>query len=142
MLTAINPGKHVVKDTPTAKLFRRKLNFPDILTFWNAETGEFILAYWVDKKRRLVDEMEDLGMAFEKVTPAFVKMIVDCWKTINWKVKKQRILSKEKDRVRKQNEGISEQQERYNWAKKRMAARGLKPIPYAFASPVEGGQVL
>jgi len=37
---------------------------------------------------------------------------------------------------------LREQQERYNWAKKRMAARGLKPIPYAFASPVEGGQVL
>ena len=141
MLTVINPSRHVVKDTPAAKLFRRKLNFNKVLTFWNGETGQWVLAYWIDEKRHLVDEMEDLGMAFEQVTPDFVKMIVECWKTVNWKVKKERLLSKEKDRVRKENEGIREQQERYDWAKKQMTARGLKPIPYAFASPVSGGEV-
>ncbi len=141
MLTVINPIKHVVKDTPAAKLFRRKLKFDNVLTFWNGETGQWVLAYWVDKKQHLVDEMEDLGMAFEQVTPDFVKMIVTCWKTVNWKVKKERLLSKEKDRVRKENEGIREQQERYDWAKKQLTARGLKPIPYAFSSPVSGGEV-
>lgn len=142
MLTVINPSKHVVKDTPTAKLFRRKLNFPDMLTFWNGETGEWILAYWVSKKQHLVDEMEDLGMAFEKVTPDFVKMIVTCWKTVNWKVKKERLLSKEKTRVRKESESIVDQQERYDWAKKRLENRGMRPIPYAFSGTVSGGDTL
>lgn len=141
MLTIIDPSKHVVRDSPTARLFRRKLNSPNIFTFWNGETGEFILAYWVDERRRLCDEMEDLGMGFEKVTPELVQMIVTCWKPINWKEKKSRLISKEKDRVRKEVEKIQEEQSRWDWAKKRMTARGLKPVPYAFASPVAGGQV-
>ena len=142
MLTIIQPDRHVVKDTPTAKLFRRRLNFPDIITFWNGETGEWILAYWVSKQRRLVDEMEDLGMAFEKVTPELVQMIVMCWKPVNWKAKKQRLVSKEKDRIRNEVDKIQEEQRRWDWSKKRMADRGLKPLPYAFSSPISGGQVL
>jgi hypothetical protein len=141
MLTIIDPGKHVVKDTPTARIFRRLLGFEDIFTFWHGELGEWILAYWVDERRRLCDEMEDLGMGFEKVTPELVQMIVTCWKPINWKAKKVRLISKEKDRVRKEVEKIQEEQSRWDWAKKRMTVRGLKPVPYAFASPVSGGQV-
>lgn len=141
MLTIIRPDRHVVKDTTTAKLFRRRLKFEDIFTFWNGETGEWILSYWVDKNRRICEEMEDLGMAFEKVTPDLVNMIVACWKPINWKVKKQRLISKEKGRVRKEIDRILEDQERWDWAAKRLEAKGLKPIPYAFSSPVSGGQV-
>ena len=142
MLTIIRPDRHVVKDTPTARMFRRRLRFQDIFTFWNGETGEFILAYWVDKRRRICEEMEDLGMAFEKVTPELVRMIVTCWKPINWKVKKARLISKEKDRVRNEIDKIQEEQKRWDWAKKRMASRGLKPLPFAFSSPISGGQAL
>ncbi len=142
MLTFIRPDRHVVKDTPTALMFRRRLRFEDIITFWNAETGEWILAYWVDKKRRLCDEMEDLGMAFEKVTPDLVNMIVTCWKPVNWKVKKKRLISKEHDRVRNEIDRIQEDQRHWDWAKKKLVDRGLKPVPFAFSSPVSGGQVL
>ncbi len=142
MLTIIQPSKHVVKDTPVARMFRRRLNFEDILTYWNGETGEWVLSYWVSKQRRLVDEMEDLGMAFEKVTPDLVKMIVTCWKPVNWKAKKERLVSKEKDRVRNEIDKIQEEQRRWDWSKKRMADRGLKPLPYAFSSPISGGQVV
>lgn len=142
MLTIIDPSRHVVKETPTAKMFRRRLNFEDIFTFWNGETGEFILAYWVCKRRHLCEELEDLGMAFEKVTPGFVKMIVACWKPVDWKAKKKRLVSKEKDRIRNEIDKIQEEQKRWDWAKKRMAAKGLKPLPYAFSSPISGGQVV
>lgn len=141
MLTTINPNKHVVKDTSTARLFRKRLNFPDIFTFWNGETGEFVLAYWVCKRRHLCDEMEDLGMAFEKVTPELIQMIVTCWKTVNWKAKKVRLVSKENDRIRNEVDRIQEEQRRWDWAKKKLADRGHKPLPYVFASPVSGGQV-
>lgn len=142
MLTIIRPDRHVVKETPVAKMFRRRLGFPDMFTFWNGETGEWILSYWVDKRRRICEEMEDLGMAFEKVTPELVRMIVACWKPVNWRVKKARLISKERDRVRNEIEKIQEEQRVWDWSKKRMAARGLQPVPYAFSSPMSGGQVL
>jgi hypothetical protein len=141
MLTVLQPDRHVLKETPTAKMFRRLLSCEDVITFWNGVTGEWVLGYYVDRRRKLVDEMEDCGMAFEKVTPEFVQMIVTCWKTVNWKAKKKRILSKESDRVRKQTDDIMEQQERWDWAKKNLAARGHKPLPYAFKTPISGGQV-
>lgn len=140
-LTVIQPSKHVVKETPTAKLFRRRLQHEGIFTYWNGETGVWVLAYWVCKRRRLCDEMEDLGMSFEKVTPDFIQMIVTCWKAINWKVKKARLVSKEKDRVRREVDKIQEEQRRWDWAKKKLEARGLKPLPYVFASPISGGEV-
>lgn len=142
MLTIIQSDRHVVKDTPTAKMFRRRLRFSDIFTFWNAETGEWILAYWVEKRRRICEEMEDLGMAFEKVTPDLVDMIVTCWKPVNWKVKKARLVSKERDRVRNEIEKIQEEQKRWDWAKKKLADCGLRPLPFAFSSTMTGGEVL
>jgi len=142
MLTHIVPSRHVVRDTPTAKLFRRTLRFEDIFTFWNAETGQWVLAYWITKKLRLCEEIEDLGMAFEEVTPGFVKMIVSCWKAIDWKAKKQRLISKEKDRIRTENDKLLDQQEHWDWAKKKLVGRNLKPIPYAFSAPISGGEVL
>lgn len=141
MLTIIRPDRHVVKDTPTAKMFRRRLRFEDIFTFWSGETGQWILAYWVEKRRNLCEEIEDLGMAFEKVTPDLTHMIVTCWKPVNWKVKKQRLISKERDRVRNEIDKIQEEQRRWDWAKKKMSDKGLAPIPYAFKTPVAGGQV-
>lgn len=142
MLTIIRPDRHVVKDTPTARMFRRRLRFEDIFTFWNGETGEWILAYWVEKRRNLAEEMEDLGMAFEKVTPDLVDQIITCWKPVNWKEKKKRIITKEEDRVRGQIDRIQEEQRRWDWAKKKMVEKGLKPIPFAFSAPISGGQVL
>lgn len=142
MLTVIRPDRHVVKETPTAKLFRRRLQFEDLFTYWNGETGEWILAYWVDKRRRLCEEMEDLGMAFEKVTPDLVNMIVACWKPVNWKVKKARLISKERNRVTKEIEKIQEEQKRWDWASKQLVSKGLRPIPFAFSSPITGGKVL
>ncbi len=142
MLTYIVPSRHVVRDTPTARLFRKMLRFPDIFTFWNAETGQWVLAYWITKKLRLCEEVEDLGMAFEKVTPEFVQMIVSCWKAVDWKAKKQRLLSKEKDRIRIENDKLVDQNERWTWAQKKLVGRNLKPVPYAFSSPVSGGEVL
>ncbi len=142
MLTILQPDRHVLKETPTAKLFRRLLSCPDIITFWNGETGEWVLGYYVDRRRKLIDEMEDCGMSFEKVTPEFVSMIVTCWKTVNWKVKKRRLMAKESDRVRKETDSLMDQQEKWDWMKKKLNARGLKPLPYAFSTPVSGGEVL
>jgi hypothetical protein len=141
-LTHIDPMKHLVRETPVVKVFRRQLKFQDIITFWSIETGQWILAYWIDKKRKIVEEIDDLGVSFELVTPDLLRSITVCWRTVNWKAKKQRILSKEADRVRAQNDELIEDQSRWDWAKKRLSNRGRAPIPFAFGSPIEGGQVV
>lgn len=140
-LTYIDPTKHLVRETPVAKTLRRQLKFQDIVTFWSVETGQWILAYWVDKKRRVVEEMEDMGMAFELATPELIQSITSCWRRINWGEKKKRLLSKEADRIRRENDDLAEDQKRWDWAKKQINSRGRNPIPFAFASPVSGGEL-
>jgi len=141
-LTAIRPSVHVVKDTPVARMFRRRIGFDDIMTFWSAETGQWILAYWLNRRLNLVEEMEDLGMVFEKVTPELVQSIVSCWKRVDWGKKKKLLLAKQRDLTRKQNEALLADQERWDWMKKKCEEHGKNPLPYAYGTPISGGETL
>ncbi len=135
-MTFLKPSVHVVKETPAAKLFRRRVHCPDILTFFSLETGQWILAYWISRKIRLVDEIEDLGANFELLNSELVNQISHCWGPVDWKAKKNRLISKLRDQERERDDTIVEHQERYNWLKEKMK----RPIPYAFKSPISGGQ--
>lgn len=139
-LTVLNPQVHLVKDTSTARFFRRKLHEPDVLTFWHSQTGMWILAFWVHKGKRIVEELEDLGPNCEAVTPGFVRMIVDAYGPVDFGKKKRAILSRQKSRIRKQTEDIVEYQEKWEWLKKRTKEKA--PIPYAYSTPMSGGKVL
>lgn len=139
-LTVLNPQVHLVKDTSTARFFRRKLHEPDVVTFWNAETGMWILAFWVHKGKRIVEEIEDLGPNCEAVTPEFVNMIVQCYGPVDFSKKKKHILSRQKDRIRSQIDGILADQERWDWLKKK--TKDKTSIPYAYSTPISGGEVL
>jgi len=135
-ITLLQSEIHVVKETKISHLFRRLLNCPDIITFFCVPTGEWILGYWLNKSGRLIDEIEDLGSAFEKVTPQLVKQIRDCWKDVDWKTKKRLMLSREKTRIDRMNDAVIADQERWDWAKKRLK----KPVPFAFYPSITGGQ--
>lgn len=139
-LTVLNPQIHLVKDTSTARFFRRKLNEPDVMTFWHSETGNWILAFWVHKGKRIVEELEDLGPQCQAVTPEFVNMIVSCYGPVDFRKKKKAILSRQKSRIRKQTEDILAYQEKWDWLKKR--TKDTVPIPYAYSTPMSGGKVL
>jgi hypothetical protein len=139
-LTTLNPSIHLVKDTAAAKFFRRRLSEPDVMSFWNAETGQWILAFWVHRGKRLVEEVEDLGPNCEAVTPQFVEMIVTSYGAVDFKKKRKRLLSKHADHLRKQDDAVMEDQERWAWLKKK--TKDKLPLPYAFDTPVKGGMVL
>jgi len=138
-VTVLNSRIHLVKDTGAAKFFRRKLSEPDVMTFWHAETGQWVLAFWIHRGRRIVEEIEDLGPNFEAVSPGFVNMIVSGYGSVDFKQKKKRILSKNRDTIRKQNENIAEDQERWDWLKKK--TKDKLPIPYAYSTPISGGKI-
>lgn len=139
-LTVLNPRVHLVKDTGAARFFRRQLREPDVMTFWNSETGQWIMGFWVHRGKRIVEEVDDLGPNCERVTPAFVEMVIQCYGPVDFKKKKKRILSKNRDRIRKQNDDIAADQERWDWLRKR--TKDKCPIPYAYATPMRGGEVL
>jgi len=139
-LTVLNPRVHLVKDTGAARYFRRRLNEPDVMTFWHSITGQWILAFWLHRGKRIVEEIEDLGPNCESVTPAFVEMIVQAYGPVNLQAKKRLILSRQKDRMRKQNDDILADQERWDWARKRLKDKCI--LPYAFSTPMSRGEVL
>lgn len=139
-LVRITPDKHVVKETEAGRMFRRLLKFNDVFTYFNADTGQWVLAYWVNRIGSLADEIEDLGPAMEAVTPDLVGMIVRCWKPVDWQKKKKLILDRHKLFLQKSSEELIEENARYKWAQKR--AKGRSPVPYAFAPGISGGQVL
>lgn len=138
-LTVLNPRVHLVKDTSAARFFRRRLNEPDVLTFWHSETGNWILAFWIHRGKKIVEEIEDLGPNCEAVTPKFVEMILAGYGAVNFAQKKKRLLSRKRENIRKQNEAIAEDQERWNWLKKK--TKDKLPIPYAYDTPISGGSI-
>lgn len=138
-LTVLNPRVHLAKETATARFFRRRLNEPDVMTFWNSVTGQWILAFWVHKGKRIVEEVEDLGPNCELVTPDFVNMIVQSFGPVDFGKKKKRLLSRHKDSLRRQNEAVAQDQERWDWLKKK--TKDKLPIPYAYSTPISGGAV-
>lgn len=139
-LTVLNPRVHLVKDTGAAKFFRRRLSEPDVMTFWHSETGQWVLAFWVHRGKKIVEEIEDLGPNCEAVTPAFVEMIVQAYGPVDFSKKKKRVITKNLATIRKQQESVMEDQERFNWLKKR--TKDKAPLPYAFNVPMSGGKVL
>lgn len=136
----ITPEKHVVRETEVGRMFRRLLKFNDIFTYWNSETGQWILSYWVNRLGNVADEIEDLGPVMEGVCPTLVQQIVRCWKPVDWKLKKKMLLANQKRFLTKKAEQIVETQERYDWLKKRL--RDKAPIPYAFVPRISGGETV
>lgn len=130
-LTIISPEKHVLKDTPATRFFRRILKTEDIITFFSVESGQWILAYWVNRIGRVVDEIDDLGTNFEKITPELTHQIRTCWGEVDWAAKKKFLLSKNNEKLKNDQEELIQDQERWDWAKKKLNGK----IPYLIKTP-------
>lgn len=73
--TQLDRSKHILRETSQVRDLRRMLDDPDLVTFFNVETGQWILAYWLDKSKGRVDEIDDLGPNFELLTRSFVESL-------------------------------------------------------------------
>lgn len=135
----IDADKHVVKETEAGRMFRRLLKHDGIFTYFNSDTGQWILATWMNRLGRIAEEIEDLGPTMEALTPALVKQIVICWKPVDWRKKKMMILSRNKAFLQRETDKVIQDQERFEWARKRL--NGKVPIPYAFIPRISGGEV-
>ena len=67
-------------------------------------------------------------------------MILRAYGPVDFKKKKKRILSRERTRLRLETEKVLEDQERWDWLKKK--TKDTLPIPYAFSTPMSKGEVI
>jgi hypothetical protein len=86
------------------------------------------------KPKRIVEEFEDLGPSFEFFTENFTRMIVTSYGSVDLDKVKRRLMSRNKDRINKQTESIMEDQERWDWLRKR--TKDKVATPYTFDCPV------
>ena len=80
--------RQTIADTTVARMFRRLLHCPDIVTYFNHVTGQWVLAAWISRMRRVVEEIEDLGAEMEVVSsPRFVEDIMRCWGGVDYRAR-------------------------------------------------------
>jgi len=127
-ITKLLSGVHTVRETEASRFFQRHLNDPDIVTIWNHETQNWILAYWVDKDKGFVDEIDDLGPNFEMMTRDFVKSLEATRQTTHVREHKEKILRNAKRRMFKECEKVQADQERWDWLRKKTKDKCVVPF--------------
>jgi len=137
-ITKLRRGVHFIRDTEAAKYLRRHLNDPDLITFFNAETGQYVLAYWVNRDRAIVDEIDDLGPNFEVMTHEFIRSLEESRRGTDPKELKRKLLRNAKRRTGRELERLEEHNDQYDWMKKRTADKA--PLPYMYGGGIKGGQ--
>ena len=60
-ITELKYSEHQVEDTEIVRFLRKELQDSSLVTFRNRETGNWVLAHWVDQSRNLVNEIDDIG---------------------------------------------------------------------------------
>jgi hypothetical protein len=111
------------------------LNDPDIITFFNHQTGQWVLAYWLHKDTGIVDEIDDLGPGFEEVTPEFVQSLERSRNYYNKEDLKKKYILQAKRQARRENEEIYADQERWDWCRKRTRDKVIVPYAIDVGSP-------
>jgi hypothetical protein len=125
-ITILRRGIHRVVDTPFVRHLRVRLNDPDLVTFFNLETGQWILGYWLSRTRGMVDEIDDLGPRMELANRGLAEELVACRRVTDFRSVKRRLLRKRKAQAQEQLDSLEECHDQRAWLKK----RGIPPPMY------------
>lgn len=120
--------KHFVRETWVSRFFQQRHNEPNIITFWNTETNQWVLGTWLNKDRGLVAEIDDLGANFETMTAEFVQSIGRCYKREVLAKERERLIRDWKRQKAWQEESLANYTDRYNHLKKRNRGRTEAPL--------------
>jgi hypothetical protein len=134
-ITKLRADIHRVVETPIAHFFRRHLNDPEIITFFNHETGQWVLAYWLHRDRRIVDEIDDLGDHFQEVTPEFVQSLERSRNFYNKDDLKKKYILQSRRQAEKLDADIYQDQERWDWMRKRTKEKAIVPYMVDVGTP-------
>lgn len=138
-ITQLNPQRHLVRDTPHTHYLRRHLKDEALLTYFNLDTQQWVLGYWIDRNRGVIDEIEDLGPNFERLTRELVKSLERTYAFYTKDDLKKRYLRRARHFEQKMREETAEANEQWNWCKKRTKEKA--PVPWMVSTGrMQGGQ--
>lgn len=126
MLTYLSPDRHHVRETEFVRFLRSHLNDPDLITYFNRDTGEYVLAYWVYKDKGVVSDVEPLGPNMEGATRQLVQDLSMTRGPTDWAALKKGYLEKDRAAHRKQQELLEEHKDQYDYLKRKTG----RQVPY------------
>lgn len=71
----IRRDEHQIIETDFVRYLRRRLRHAALFTAYNATTGRWFLAYWINKDRGLANDVDDLGPNMEFATRKLVNQL-------------------------------------------------------------------
>lgn len=118
----IREAVHKIRETEFVRVLRRRLNDPDLITYFNMETGLWVLAYWLSKTDRTVDEIEDLGPNLELATRDLADELERCRQATNFNGIKQKLIAKKRAKHRRFCDDMEKSKDERSWLHKRGVA--------------------
>lgn len=126
-ITKIDPRAHLVRDNQHVHFLRRHLRDEDLLTFLNLDTNQWVLAYWVNRDKGIVDVISELGPNFESLTREFVASLERERKSYSADDLKRRLLNRDRRYQRHLVEEQEQANDEWDWAKRRVGDRARVP---------------
>ena len=121
----IDKAVHRIIETDFVRMLRRELRDPYLFTAINLETGEWFLAYWVNRDKGLANDIEHLGIDFSGATRKLVHELRASRKGITGADIKKRFAQVSKRRYEIEVEEGNEYDEMQNWLQKKSGS----PVP-------------
>jgi len=123
-------GVHLVRETWVSTFFRNKLRDPKIVTYFNRDTGQWVLATWLNKDQGLVTEIDDLGPNFEGMTREFVNSIGMYYTKEILAGIRAKMISQWYAKKRAEEDRAGVHKEQYDWMAKRTKDKVVAPLLY------------
>ena len=127
-MVRLRRDRHVIRETPVGRFLRKRLKYPPIFTYFNMETGQWILCFWINKGAGLAYEIDDLGRNFELVTAELVQTFQENLTYVDKKALKDKVVLRAARSKKKKDDEILADQERWDWMKKKTQHKS--PVPY------------
>lgn len=125
-----NSKKHWVRDTEVARYFQQQLKTDNVVTFWNDETGQWVLGTWINKDKGLMGEIDDLGPNFEMVTREFANSIGRVYTRDVLRVARQRLIDQWKRQKAREEEKSFDHTDKFEFMRKRNRDRSVSPLVF------------
>ena len=115
----VDLSEHAIIDTECVRHLRRHLHDESLFTAFNTVTGQWFLAYWINKDRGLANDIDDLGPNMEFATRDLIRQLERSREGVTADDIKKRFFDAQMRNVEFETEGAQERQEVQNWVQKK-----------------------
>jgi hypothetical protein len=124
-IVTLKRGKQRLQDLDLTRFLRKELNDPELLTFWDVDTQQWVLAYWVHKDQGVVNVIEHLGTDLSYVDRAWVKNLKASKAGLTCAEIKDRLITSAKAQYAAEQAELEEYNAVQDWVQKKSGS----PVP-------------